>query len=353
VYCRPFEAAIRLAGLAGVKATYSEFEGEPVQTTPAVLTDLLRDRMGFTGTVVSDDNGIGWAHTRQLVASSGGKAGWYGDDLTEKEGGDTADIDLPRQQVALVEAVLGAGTPTVAVVAMARPQGLAAVVDGLPAILTCYYGGPHQGAALADALFGVTNPSGKLPVTIPRHAGQIPIHHGQRWGSGYRRTAADIHRRYLDMPSTPLFPFGHGLSDTTFDYGDLRLADSTVDVGGEILASLAVTNSGGRAGTEIVQLYAADTATGVTLPAQQLVGFTRVHLAPGETKEAEFAVPVSVLADTGMSGEVVMEPGPLELAAGSSSEGLRTTATVTVTGEARVVADGERAFLSAAEVGPG
>jgi len=108
-------------------------------------------------------------------------------------------------------------------VSFGRPQGLAPVIDRLPALLTAYYGGPHQGVALADALFGVTNPGGKLPVTLPRHVGQVPIHHGQRWGSGYRRTEADIHKGYLDMPSTPLFPFGHGLSYTTFEYGPLEL----------------------------------------------------------------------------------------------------------------------------------
>lgn len=112
----------------------------------------------------------------------------------------------------LVNAVTDLGKPTVAVVAFGRPQGLTPVIDRLPAVLTVYYGGPHQGTAIAEAIFGVTNPGGKLPVTLPRHVGQVPIHHGQHPGGGYRRTEADIHKGYLDMPSTPLFPFGHGLS---------------------------------------------------------------------------------------------------------------------------------------------
>jgi beta-glucosidase len=579
VYARPFEAAIRLAGLAGVMATYSEYEGVPIHTNRAVLTDLLRGRMGFDGTVVSDYNGIGWAQTRQLVASSaeevgalgvaagmdveapspygygealvravkngllteqqldecvrrvlrdkyalglfdnpyvaedpaaiqavaaegdelsrrlsdeavtlikndggllplernvrkiavvgphadtvmvgfpqytfpagvamtriaaklgffpmpgvgelpkegfaaltteleraegtvedyaranykavsladavrallpdaevtavagtgvlpanptdipaavaaaqdadvvilyiGGKAGWHGDDLTEKEGGDTADIDLPPQQVELVNAITDLGKPTVAVVAFARPQGLSQVIERLPAVITDYYGGPHQAEALADAIFGVTKPGGKLPITIPRHVGQVPIHHGQRWGSGYRRTAADIHKGYVDMPSTPLFPFGHGLSYTTFDYGPLRLTSDTVDVAGGLDVSLTVTNTGDRAGVEVVQLYAGDTATGATLPAQQLIGFARVDLEPGATKTVRFAVPLSVLAYTGINGEVVMEPGPLELSAGSSSDDIRSSATLTVTGQTHTVAGDERAFLSAATI---
>ena len=177
----------------------------------------------------------------------------------------------------LVNAVTDLGKPTVAVVAFGRPQGLTPVIDRLPAVLTAYYGGPHQGTAIADALFGVTNPGGKLPVTLPRHVGQVPIHHGQHPGSGYRRTEADIHKGYLDMPSTPLFPFGHGLSYTTFDHGSLELASDTVDVGGELRVSLTVTNTGSRPGTEVVQLYAAGTATGVTLPCSSWSG------SPGST----------------------------------------------------------------------
>jgi beta-xylosidase len=178
-------------------------------------------------------------------------------------------------------------------------------------VLTAYYGGPHQGTAIADTLFGVTNPGGKLPITLPRHVGQVPIHHGQHPGSGYRRTKSDIHKGYLDLPSTPLFAFGHGLSYTSFDYAPLELAGDTVDVGGELRASLTITNSGDRRGTEVVQLYAADTATGVTLPAQQLVGFARVDLETGASKTITFAVPMSLLAYTGISGKLVMEPGPV------------------------------------------
>jgi beta-xylosidase len=181
-------------------------------------------------------------------------------------------------------AVTAVGKPTVAVVSMGRPQGLAAVVDRLPAILTAYYGGPYQGAAIADALFGVTNPRGKLPFTLLRHVGQVPIYHSQKNGSGYRRTAADIHKGYLDMPSTPLFAFGHGLSYTTFEYRPLKLESDTVDVGGELRLSLTVTNTGKRRGTEVVQLYAADTATGVTLPAQQLIGFAGSTWSPARRR---------------------------------------------------------------------
>jgi beta-xylosidase len=153
------------------------------------------------------------------------------------------------------------------------------------------------------------------------------------------------------MPSTPLFAFGHGLSYTTFEYSPLKLASATVDVGGEARVSLTITNTGKRRGTEVVQLYVADTAIGVTLPAQQLIGFARVDLEPGATKSVSFAVPLSVLAYTGLSGELVIEPGPVEVSAGSSSDDIRSKANVTVTGKTRVIQGEDRKFLTVATVG--
>ena len=153
------------------------------------------------------------------------------------------------------------------------------------------------------------------------------------------------------MPSTPLFAFGHGLSYRTFEYSSLTLANETVDVAGDARMSLSVTNTGKRHGTEVVQLYAADTATGVTLPAQQLIGFARVDLDPGATKIVSFVVPMSVLAYPGLAGELVMEPGPIEVAAGSSSDDLRSKTTLTITGKTRTIRGEERKFLSVATVG--
>jgi beta-xylosidase len=285
-----------------------------------------------------------------VILAVGGRSAWS-DERTEGEGSDTANKDLPPQQVELINAVTAVGKPTIAVISMGGPYALASVIDKLPAVVTDYYGGPHQALALADAMFGVTNPGGKLPFTMPRHVGQVPIHYAQKWGSGYRRTKDDIHKGYLDIPSTPLFPFGHGLSYTTFEYGPLKLESDTVDVSGELRLSLTVTNTGKRRGTEVVQLYAADTATGVTLPAQQLVGFARADLEPGASKTATFVVPMSLLAYTGLSGELIMEPGPVEVSAGSSSSDIRSSATFTVTGNTRVIRGEDRAFFSVTTVG--
>jgi beta-glucosidase len=179
----------------------------------------------------------------------------------------------------------------------------------------------------------------------------LPIHHAQKTGSGYRRTKADIHKGYLDLPSTPLLPFGHGLSYTTFEYSPLKLEKDTVDVSGEARVSLTIKNTGTRRGTEIVQLYAADTATGVTLPAQQLVGFARLDLPPGVSKTVSFLVPMSLLAYTGLSGDLVMEPGPVELSVGSSSSDIRSAVKLTVTGKMRSIKSEDRVFLAVTTVG--
>jgi beta-xylosidase len=147
------------------------------------------------------------------------------------------------------------------------------------------------------------------------------------------------------MPSTPLFPFGHDLSYTTFEYSPLKLASDIVDVRGDARVSLTITNTGKRRGVEVVQLYAADTATGVTLPAQQLIGFARVDLEPGASETITFVVPMSLLAYTGLSGFFVMEPGPVEVSVGSSSDDIRSSATLNVTGKTGVIKREDRTFF--------
>jgi hypothetical protein len=336
----------------GVLATAKHFLGYAVTEGGQ---NMAATAVAGTGVVPSEPTDIPAAvaaarNANVVILAVGGRSSWSGG-RTEGEGSDTANIDLPPQQVELINAVTAVGKPTVAVLSMGHPYTLASVIDKLPGVVTAYYAGPHQGVAIADAIFGVTNPGGKLPLTLPRHVGQVPINHTQKWGSGYRRTDADIHKGYLDMPSPPLFPFGHGLSYTTFDYSPLHLESDIVDVGGEARMSLAVINTGTRRGVEVVQLYAADTATGVTLPAQQFIGCTRVDLEPGASETVTFKVPMSLLAYTGLSGDLVVEPGPVEVNVGSSSSDIRSRATLTLTGKTRVIKGEDRAFLSVATVG--
>ncbi|WP_018503457.1 glycoside hydrolase family 3 N-terminal domain-containing protein [Parafrankia discariae] len=280
-----------------------------------------------------------------VILALGGRAGWFTPRITEGEGCDTANIDLPANQVALVEAVAGTGTPCVGIVYTGRPMALTPIVGLLPALLYGYYGGQHASTAMADVLFGDVNPAGRLPVSIPRHSGQVPVYSGQPTGTGYRRTDQDMHQGYLDLPSRPLFPFGHGLSYTTFDYTDLAVSSPEVDSEGAVTVRLTVRNTGPRAGDEIVQLYFSDQATGVTRPARELVGFTRISLDAGAAATVTFTVPMSQLGYVALDGGFVLEPGPVQVLAGSSSDDIRLHGSFDVVGKVAEL-DGRRSFLS-------
>ncbi|MGI3224251.1 glycoside hydrolase family 3 N-terminal domain-containing protein [Streptomyces sp. GTA36] len=285
-----------------------------------------------------------------VILAIGGKAGWFGTRITEGEGTDAARVELSDHQVALVDAVGATETPLVAVLYQGRPLALAEVEPKLNAIVTGYYPGPNGSDALAAVLFGDTNPSGKLPYSMPRATGQLPLYVSQKRGSGFRRTADDMYGGYIDLANTPLFPFGHGLSYTTFEYGELQLAADEVPAeGGSIAASVELRNIGDRDGTEVVQLYASQNATGVTRPARQLIGFARVALATGESATVSFTVPTSQLGYSGVDGRFILEPGAVALAAGGSSDETPARGTVRLTGNV-VELEGRRTYLSTAEV---
>ncbi len=284
-----------------------------------------------------------------VVLAIGGRAGWFAHRITEGEATDAADVSLSRPQVELVRAVAATGTPCVGVVYQGRPYGLADVDDLLSALLIAYYPGPYGPRAIASVLAGLTNPSGKLPYTLPRATGQVPIYAGQKHGSGYRRGDVEQYRGYVDLPTTPLYCFGHGLSYTSFEYGDLKPSRTQVTGDDHLTMTLTVSNTGQRAGTEVVQLYASVTAPRLTRPAQQLIGFARVDLAPQAAASVTFDVAMAQLGYSGVDGRFVLEPGPVDFVAGSSSEDLRSRTRIEVIGDP-VDLEGRRAFLSSVTV---
>ncbi|MFG2369240.1 beta-glucosidase [Streptomyces mirabilis] len=302
-----------------------------------------------TGVTALEDTGAALAAARDadvVILALGGHAGWLPDG-TEGEGHDTTDLELPSAQAQLIKEVASTGTPTIGVVQTGRPFTITSVIDQLTAVVWAFYGGQEGTRAVADVLTGTAEPGGRLPYSIPRHVGQVPLHHGQKTGSGYRRTDQDMHRGYLDLPATPLFAFGHGLGYTTFHYGELTLDRAEVPVDGTITVSVPVTNTGDRAGDEVVQLYFHDTATGLTRPAQELVGFQRIHLAPGATATVEFTVRMSQLGYVGLDGAFVLEPGPVDVSVGAASDDIRTTGRFEITGDT-ITLDGRRSYLSEA-----
>lgn len=240
------------------------------------------------------------------------------------EAASRTSIELPGAQNALAEAVADTGTPTAAVLLNGRPLALSALDATVPALLEAWYPGTEAGPAIADVLFGDVNPSGKLPMTFPRVTGQIPIFYNHKNTGRPPVEGQDYTSTYLDTPWTPLYPFGHGLSYTSFSYGDPRLSASSITVNDSLHVRVDVTNTGDRAGTEIAQLYLRDPVAQITRPVQELHGTKRVGLAPGETRTVHFVLTMDDLAYHGPGMDRIVEPGRFEVQVGSSSADVQT-----------------------------
>ena len=252
---------------------------------------------------------------------------------TSGESIDRADLGLPGAQQALVEAVVAAGKPTVVVLANGRPYAIPWIAEHVPAVVEAWLSGEEGGNAIADVLFGDAAPGGRLPVSFPHTVGQVPVYYAHKPSGG--RTM--WHGDYVEAPSKPLFPFGHGLSYTRFEYAGLSLSATEMAATGTLDIRCDVTNAGQRAGEEVVQLYVQDMAGSVTRPVKELRGFKRVALAPGETRRLTFQLDLSQLAFYDRQMRFVVEPGEFGVYVGSSSEDIRLMASIRVTGEARLV----------------
>jgi beta-glucosidase len=239
------------------------------------------------------------------------------------EAASRAWIDLPGVQEQLARAVHAVGKPTVAVLANGRPLSIVWLAAEVPAILEAWYLGTQMGHSVADVLFGDYNPGGKLPVTFPRTAGQVPIYYNRK-NTGRPPAAGNKYTsKYLDVPWTPLFPFGHGLSYTTFAYDNLRLSAATMRTSDTLTVSVDVTNSGDRAGDEVVQLYVQDEVGSVTRPLKELKGFSRITLQPGERRTVTFRLGADNLAFYDATARRVTEPGFFKIFVGTSSASVR------------------------------
>jgi beta-glucosidase-like glycosyl hydrolase len=225
--------------------------------------------------------------------------------------GDVANLELSTQQNDLVDAVRGTGKPVVVVLINGRPLALSHLAETVPAILEGFYLGQEGGTAVADVLFGDVSPGGKLPISFPRATGQLPVYYGRKPTS---------FRSYLDLTREPLFTFGYGLSYTTFKLDNLKVVPERIGPAGEATVTVDVTNTGRRAGDEVVQLYVRDRVASVTRPVKELRGFERVTLAPGERKTVTFKVGPAALRFTDEHMNRVVEPGLFDLMVGTSAK---------------------------------
>lgn len=224
--------------------------------------------------------------------------------------GDCARLDLVGRQEELVKAMLATGKPVIVFLFNGRPIAIEWLSRSVPAIFECWYLGQETGRAVADVLFGDFNPGGKLPITIPRSAGHVPAFYN------HKPTAR---RGYLFDDVTPLYPFGFGLSYTSFEIRNVRLAKSRIRADGSTSAAADLVNTGKRAGSETVQMYIHDRVSSVTRPVKELKGFERFWLEPDESRTVEFAITPELLAFYDVDMNRVVEPGEFEIMIGSSS----------------------------------
>ncbi|MGW8700763.1 beta-xylosidase/alpha-l-arabinosidase [Streptomyces eurythermus] len=315
--------------------------GTPAGIDLPTLEDALRREFPYTeltvvqGTGVDDGDIFGIAEAvdtaRQadvVVVALGDRAGLFGRG-TSGEGCDAESLALPGAQQRLLDALLDTGTPVVTVLLAGRPYALGRAVDEAAAIVQSFFPGVEGTGAIAGVLSGRTNPSGRLPVSVPRDTGGQPATYlGARLAQ-----ASDV----SSIDPSAAFAFGHGLSYTSFDWGELAVGRAEADTDGEFSLAFTVRNTGERAGTEVVQLYLHDPVASVVQPVQRLIGYTRVRLAAGEARRVRVTVPADLASFTGRDGRRVVEPGELQLRLAASSADARLTATVTLTGPARHV----------------
>jgi beta-glucosidase len=291
------------------------------------------DRSGFA-------EAVNIAHQADAVILVVGDKSGLSINCTSGESRDRADLGLPGVQQELVEAVAAVGKPTIVVLINGRPLAIPWIAENIPAIVEAWLPGEEGGAAVADVLFGDVNPGGKLTMTVPRAVGQVPIFYNHKPSGGH----SNWHTDYVDLSVTSLFPFGHGLSYTQFEYSNLKIdvMDSHATI------SVEIKNVGKHAGDEVVQLYVHDVVASVPRPVKELKGFKRVRLAPDETRTIIFELPFDLLAFYDEAMQLVIEPGTIQVMLGSSSQDIRLNGSFEILGQKRVVA--RRVFSCATRV---
>lgn len=294
-----------------VLAQRLNFAGDKVDIDPRPQTDMIAEALACA------------AKADVIVAVVGEAQEMSG------EASCRADIGIPPDQRPLLEALAATGKPLVLVVVTGRPLTLTWEQAHADAILLMWFGGTEAGHGVADVLFGRHNPSGRLAVTFPRHVGQVPLYYAHKnTGRPYGGDMLDKFKsRYLDIPNDPLWPFGFGLSYTTFDYGAPRLDKKVLHgTDDKLTVTVSVTNTGKISGTETVQLYITDPVASVTRAILDLRGFQKVHLAPGETADVSFSITTEALRFFNADLQYVWEPGEFIIQAGPHVAALKSAA---------------------------
>jgi beta-glucosidase len=330
------DAGLGIEVPTAVEALRTEFDNTEIVYEQG-CTVLGDNRDGFAGAKNAAKN------ADLCIAMVGDLAGLFGRG-SSGEGCDAEDLRLPGVQHDLLDALLATGTPVVIVVVSGRPYALGEVHERAAALVQAFMPGEEGGAAIAGVLSGRVQPSGKLPVQIPRHPGGQP-------GTYLQPRLGAERSEVSNLDPTPLFPFGHGRSYTSFEVGELRISAAEVPTDGEFTVSVRVRNTGERAGDEVVQLYLRDIVAQVTRPVRQLVGFARVPLEPGEAKDVTFLVHTDRTSFTGRDLVRIVEPGEVEVQVGVSAGDLPCVGSVVLTGPVRPTGP-QRRLTTPVEVKP-
>lgn len=326
---------------------------EMISILDAIKSKVSKDtKINYAkGCDILDDSREGFAEAVEAARKSQVALLFVGDraglirECSVGESRDRALLDLPGVQEELVRAVAATGTPVIVVLVNGRPFSINWAQENIPAILEAWFPGEEGGRAVADVLFGDYNPGGKLTISFPRTVGQVPVYYYHKKSGGRSHWRGD----YVETSTRPLYPFGYGLSYTSFEYGNLQISSPEVSVDGYIDICIDVRNSGTVKGDEIIQLYVNDEAASVTRPVKELKGFTRISLNPGETRTVTFMLSPKQLGFYDMSMAFVIEPGDMVVMVGSSSEDIRATGSFKISGE-RTKIGRDKIFFSPVKV---
>lgn len=307
--------------LAGAPVFPGDSSGKPMQSSPVSHdTSLINEAV-----YAAQESDV-------VIACVGDLAGLF-QSGTVGEGSDTDSLHLPGVQQQLLEALVATGKPVIVVMTGGRPYNLQGLESKVAAFMLVWAPGQEGGWAIADVLTGRAEPQGRLVVSVPKSAGAMPFYYNHKLKSGGTPFAFHF---------GALYPFGYGLSWTTFDYGTPTLLSENVDIHGDVTLSVTVKNSGERSGSEVVQVYVRDNIASMVRPLQELKAFQRVALAPGESATLTFMIPVDMLNFTSHQGQRIVEPGEFELQVGRSSADIQGRVTVNVSGETRVLPENWR-----------
>jgi len=315
------DPTLSITGIEGIRGLVGDAVN--IRFVRAMETSRSRETDAF-------DEAVAAAHESDVVILYLGEEA-----ILSGEAHSRADINLPGAQAELVRRIRKTGKPVIAVILAGRPLTLTNIVDEVDAILYAWHPGSMGGPAIADLLFGIESPSGKLPVTFPRMVGQIPIYYNQKntgkppkhgeivfiddIDAHAPQTSLGMSAFHLDAGFTPLFPFGHGLSYAEFEYGNIRTGAAEIALGDTLTISADLTNHGAVAADEVAQLYVRDLVGNVTRPVRELKGFNRVRVEPGKTVTVDFELHTDDLAFFGRNNKLIVEPGVFHAWIGGSS----------------------------------